>query len=203
MRLSEHGRLAIFAAIATAAATGLGLAGWPQADHAREFSALIAAAILISAFAKPSFTAEGRGMMPASFVVDFSALFFLGGPAALVTAAAGTTTRWLLDAARARPRRAMLLNAATVMFATEAASLAYAAAGGAPAPFTWPGQAIPMAAATVAYCVVKSLSAEAIAPLLSGGTLRRSWPSAVLRVWPHYFVSAGIAAGLVEIAIHE
>src|SRR3954469_415659 len=132
MRLSQHWRLVIFAAIATGAATALGLAGWPQPDRTREFAALIASAVLISAFARQSFTAEARGVMAPSFLVDFSALCLLGGEAALVTAAAGVTTRFLLDAARTRPRRAMLLHAATVMAATEAAALASLAPPAAP-----------------------------------------------------------------------
>jgi diguanylate cyclase (GGDEF)-like protein/PAS domain S-box-containing protein len=200
MRVSQHGRLVIFAAIATGAATALGLGGWPHADRTREFAGLIAAAIFISAFARQSFTAEGRGMMPPTFLVDFTALCLLGGGAALATAATGTVTRWLMDAARARPRRAMLLQAATVMTSTEAAALAYGALGGAPAPFTWPWQGLPIAAAVVAYCIVKSLAAELIAPLVNGGARTRSWPSSVLRQWPNYFVSASVAAGFVEIA---
>src|SRR4051812_29167404 len=200
MRLPQHWRLVIFAAIATGAATALGLAGWPQPDRTREFAALIASAVLISAFARQSFTAEARGVMAPSFLVDFSALCLLGGDAALVTAAAGVTTRFLLDAARTRPRRAMLLQAATVMASTEAAALTYRALAGDPAAMTWPWHGLPIAGAVVAYCTIKSVSAEAIAPLLSGGRITRSWPSAILRQWPNYFVSASVAGGLVEIA---
>ena len=48
--------------------------------------------------------------------------------------------------ARARPLPRTLLNAATILIATEAAALTYGALGAATAPFTWPWQAAPIAA---------------------------------------------------------
>ena len=61
-------------------------------------------------------------------------------------AAVGITTRWIADSSRARPLPRTLLNAATILIATEAASLTYGALGAATAPFTWPWQAAPIAA---------------------------------------------------------
>ena len=198
MQMPQRWRVVIFAAVATGAGIALGLSGWPQPGRASEFSGLILSAVLISALARQSITAEDRGMMPASFFVDFSALCLLGGYAALFVAAAGTVTRWLSDGAWTRPRRT-LLNAATTMTATGAAALAYGASGGAPGSFTWPWQGLPIAAAVVAYCVVKSLSAEVIAPLLNNAAINRSGASAVIRQWPDYFIAASAAVGLVAI----
>ena len=79
---------------------------------------MILAAILTSAVAVLPSTAEDRGMMPPSFVIDFCALLLFGGSAALFVAAAGITTRWLADSDRAHPLRSRLLNAAIVMTAT-------------------------------------------------------------------------------------
>jgi diguanylate cyclase (GGDEF)-like protein/PAS domain S-box-containing protein len=199
MPLPQRWRVVIFAVVATGTGIFLGHGGWPQPDRTPEFAGLILSAILISALARQSFTAEDRGMMPPSFFVDFSALCLLGGYAALFVAAAGMTTRWLSDAAWTRPRRMLLLNGATTMVATGAAALAYGALGGAPGQFTWPWQGLPIAAAVVAYCAVKSLSAEAVAPVLNKRDIDRSWPSAVVRQWPNYFIGASAAVGLVAI----
>ena len=199
MRTIPHGRLVVFAAVVTGAAVLLGLTGWPQPDRVLEFSGVILAAMLVSAVALVPSTAEDRGMMPPSFVIDFSALLLFGGSAALLVAAAGITTRWLADSDRARPLRSRLLNAATVMTAMAAASLAYGALGGVPGHFTWPWQGVPIAAAVVAYCFVKSTSAEVIAPLFNREAFNRSWPMAMLRNSPNYFLGATLAVALVEI----
>jgi hypothetical protein len=113
------------------------------------FAGLIVASIAVSLLAARSTAAGDRGMMPPSFVVDFAALLLLGGNAALVVAAIGFATRWVAHD-WGRPLRRMLLNAATILIATEAAWLAYAAAGGAAPPFTWPWQVVPVAAALAA-----------------------------------------------------
>src|SRR5882724_1925084 len=140
MRIPQHWRVAILAAVLTGAAVLFGLAGWPQADRTAEFSGLVVAAILISAFAIRSSIAEDRGMMPPSFLVDFAALLLLGGNAALCVAASGIAMRWLADSERARPARAQLVGAATIMIATEAAAVAHATLAAAIEALTWPWQ---------------------------------------------------------------
>ena len=156
MRTIPYVRFVVFAGVVTGAAVLLGLTGWPQSDRVLEFSGVILAAILTSSVALLPSTAEDRGMMPPSFVIDFSALLLFGGSAALFVAAAGITARWLADSDRARPLRSRLSNAATVMTATggslvrvwrarrHAGALHVAVAG------------MPIAAAVVAYCFVKS-----------------------------------------------
>src|SRR6188474_2728095 len=121
---SQPLRLALFAAVLTGAVVLLGLSGWPHPDRVVQFSGLVLAGFLTSALAIRSTSAEDRGVMPASFVVDFGALLLCGGNAALVVAAAGITTRWIADP-RARPLPRTLLNAATILIATEAAALTY------------------------------------------------------------------------------
>src|SRR4030095_13239681 len=59
-----------------------------------------------------------------------------------------------------------------------------------------PGQALPIALAVIAYCVVKSVSAEIIVPLLTKERLS-SWPMSLLRGIPSYLLGASIAVGLV------
>jgi len=192
-------RLAVFAAVATAAGILLAWNGWPQPDRVGDFSAVVLAAILISAYAIRPATAEDRGVMTPFFVADFSALLLFGGNAALVVAAIGIVTRALAVPGRVVPLRRTVVNAAGVMIATEAAWLAYDALGGAAETFTWPLQGALIAAAVAAYAVVKIAAAEVIAPLVNKQPFNRSWPAALLRNAPNYLIGASVAAGLVEI----
>jgi diguanylate cyclase (GGDEF)-like protein/PAS domain S-box-containing protein len=194
-------RLAVAAAVLTGAAVLSGLAGWPAAERMAEFPALIVAAVLVAAFAQRSSAAEDRGLMPPSFVVDFSALLLLGGSPALSVAAAGFVVRQLAVPTPSRPLRKLILDAAAVLFATGAASLVYSALAGAPRHFSWPWQVVPIAAAVVAYCAAQTLTTQVIAPLLNKTAIDPSWAASMRRHGPHYFIGASLAAGLVEIVV--
>jgi diguanylate cyclase (GGDEF)-like protein/PAS domain S-box-containing protein len=204
MRTShKYALLAVFAATAIAAGILLGLTGWPKPHQTLEFSGVILAAILTSALpAWPSAT-EDRGIMPPSFVVDFTALLLFGVNAALFVATAGAITRWLADPERSRPLRRMLLSAAIVMIALQAAALAYHVTGSVTGFFAWPWRGMPIVAAAVAYCFVKSASAEGIVPILNKEAVNPSWLKTVVRHCPYYFIGAGLAVGLAEILDHR
>src|SRR5215471_5002949 len=186
-------RLVLFAAAIVGGAILLGSMGWPQPDRTREFSTLIIAALLVSGFAVRPLTAEDRGMMTPSFVVDIAALLVLGGSAALGVAAVGIVTRWIADADRARPLRSTLTNAASILLATEAAALVYAALGGPTGHFAWPAAGLPIAAAVAAYCLMRGGLSEVALPLLARRGVNRSWPMAILGNAPHYVVAASVA----------
>jgi diguanylate cyclase (GGDEF)-like protein/PAS domain S-box-containing protein len=193
-----------FAAIAIGAGALLGLAGWPQPHRALEFSGLILAAILTSALAmQQSTTEEDRATMPPSFVIDFASLLILGPNATILVATAGSVTQGLVDSQPSHPTRRMLVNAATVMIATQAAGLAHRALGGTLGHFAWPWQGVPIAAAVVGYCFVKSASAELMVPLFTRQPVNRSWLKTVLRGCPNYFIGASLAVGLVEVIDHR
>jgi len=157
-----------FAAIAVGTGLLLGFAGWPQSHRTFEFPGLILAAILTSAFAMQQSSTKDWATMPPSFVIDFTSLLLLGPHATMLVATAGTVSEGLADSQRSYPPRRMLLNAATVIVATQAAGLAHRVLGGTMGHFMWPGQGVPIAAAVVAYCFVKSASAEIIVPLFAG-----------------------------------
>src|SRR5437879_1225553 len=200
----RHSRVVAFAAIAIGAGMLLGFAGWPQPHRALEFSGLILAAILTSALAmQQSTTEEDRATMPPSFVVDFASLLLLGPDATMLVATAGSVTQGLVDSQRSHPTRRMLVNAATVMIATQAAGLAHRALGGTVGHFTWPWQGVPVAAAVVGYCFVKSASAEVMVPLFTRQPVNRSWPKTALRGCPNYFIGASLAVGLAELIDHR
>jgi diguanylate cyclase (GGDEF)-like protein/PAS domain S-box-containing protein len=189
--------------MAIAAGMLLGLAGWPQPHRALEFSGLILAAILTSAFAMQQSVTEDLATMPLSFVIDFTSFLLFGPNATMLVAAAGTLTQGLADSRRSHPPRRMLLNAATLIVAIQAAGLAHWALGGTMGHFVWPWQGVPIAAAVVGYCFVKSVSAEVIVPFFTKQSVNRSWPRTVLRACPSYFIGASLAVGLVEVIDHR
>ena len=197
--IQDYVRLAVVATALTGAAYVLGTNGWPQPDRTVEFSAVILAAVLISALATAPPFAEDRGLMAPYFAVDLGALLFLGGNAALVVAAAGIVTRAVMDPEHLRPLRRSLLHAAAALFGIEAAALAHSAIVTLIGGVTWPWQAAPIAAAVVAYGLVKTFVADLAAPLLNKQPINPDWSRALVRNAPLYFVGAALAAAVVEI----
>jgi diguanylate cyclase (GGDEF)-like protein/PAS domain S-box-containing protein len=204
MRFSpRHARVAAFAVLATGAGALLGFADWPQPHRTLESCGLILAAILTSALATPPSATKSWATMPASFVIDSAALLFLGPHAMMFVAIAGTVAHTLTDSRGAHPSRRLLVHAATLVVATQAAGFAYLALGGPMGHFIWPWQAVPITAAVVAYCLVTSLTAEIIVPFVTRQPVNRSWPESFLRGCPSYFIGASLAAGLVEAIDHR
>jgi diguanylate cyclase (GGDEF)-like protein/PAS domain S-box-containing protein len=175
------------------------LAGWPQPHRAFELSGLILAAMLISALAIQQSTAKDWAAMPPSFVIDFTALLLLGPQAAMLVAAAGAVMQGLTDSQPSQRSLRMLFNAVTVVGAAQAAGLVHQLLGGTIGTFAWPRQGVPIALAVVAYCLVKSASAEIIVPLLTKRRFDRSWPTSMLRGCPSYLIGASLAVGLVAL----
>ena len=138
--------------------------------------------------------------MPPSFIIDFVSLLLLGPHATTLVATAGTVTNGLTDSDRSQPIRRTVLNTAIVIVAIQASGYAYAALTAATDLFTvWPGEGLPIAAAVIAYCFVKSVSVEIILPLVTRQPINRSWPKNLLRGCPTYVIGASVAVGLVEV----
>ncbi len=70
--------------------------------------------------------------------------------------------------------------------------------GGTIGQFVWPWQACRSQPRLPRIAVVKSLSADVIAPLVARQPVDRSWPKSILRGGPNYFIGASLAVGLVE-----
>ncbi len=167
------------------------------------FSGLLVGAIFISTLAPQLTPTLDGGRMPASFVLEFTSLLLFGpGPAMLVSTAAAATRR-LTDAARAQRLLTLLANAATIVIAMLGAAVTYSFLGGTQGDFSWPFQAVPIAAAVVGYCIVKSVSTEVIAPLVMRRRINRAWPNALSRECPTYVIGATLAVGFVELIDHQ
>jgi diguanylate cyclase (GGDEF)-like protein/PAS domain S-box-containing protein len=193
----------VLAVIAIGTGVLLGLAGWPPPQRTLELSGLILAAILTSVFAMQRSTTKDWATMPPSFIIDFASLLLLGPNAAMLVATVGTVSQRLTDSQSSHPPRRMLFNAVIVMLATQAAALAHRALGGTMGHFMWPGQGVPIAAAVVGYCLVKSALAEVIVPFGTRQPINRSWPKSILQGCPNYFIGASLAVALVEVINHQ
>ena len=185
--------------MAIGAAMLLGMAGWLEPPRPLEFAGLILTAILIAAFTTQQSAVAARATMRPSFVIEFTSLLLFGPGPTMAVAVAGAVAQQLVASERPYPYRRTLLNAATVVAATQAAGLAHQALGGTMGHFVWPSQGVPIAAAVVAYYVVKSASVDVIAPLFARRPVHPSWLANVLRECPLYFVGAGLAVGLVQV----
>ena len=192
-----------FAAIAIGAGVLLGFAGWPLPELALEFFGLTLAAILTAALTMRQSTTKDWATVPASFVIDFISLLLLGPNLTMLVAMAGTLTQRLTDSDRSDPPRRTLVNAAALMAAIQAAGFAHRALGGTLGHFMWPGQGVPIAAAILVYCFVKSAAAEVILPLFTRQPVNRSWPRSLLSGSPNYFLGASLAVAIVEVIDHR
>src|SRR5262249_51826314 len=133
------------------------------------------------------------------FIADLGALLLLGGNAALLVASAGIVTRAVVDPERLRPLRRSLLQGASALFGIEAAALAHGAVVSLIGDVAWPWPAAPIAAAVVAYCLVRTFVAHLAVPLLGRQPINPEWSKALVRNAPHYFVGATLAAAVVEV----
>ena len=166
---------------------------WPQPDGILEFSGLILAAVLTSALAQQPATKNWATMAP-SFVIELASLLMLGPNAAMLVAMAGALTQRLTESEH-YPLHRMLVNTAALMAAIQAAGAFHQTLGGTAGHFVWPWQGVPIAAAVIAYCVVRSASAEILVPLVTRQPINRSWLKSLLQGCPNYFIGASLAVG--------
>jgi diguanylate cyclase (GGDEF)-like protein/PAS domain S-box-containing protein len=201
--IARYARAVAFATIAIGAGMLIGFAGWLQPRRIVEFCGLILAAILASTLAWRRSSADDRGTVAPSFVVEFTSLLLFGPNATMLVAIAGSVTKGLADSRRQLPIVGMVSNAATVIVAIQAAGFAHRMLGGTFGHFMWPSQGVPIAAAVVAYGFIRIASAEVVVPLLTKRPLGRSWPKDLLRECSICVIGAGLAVGLVEVIHHR
>jgi diguanylate cyclase (GGDEF)-like protein/PAS domain S-box-containing protein len=173
--------------------------GWPQADRSVEVSALILGASLISFLWARNSYSKDRSIMAPAFVFTFSSLLLFGPHVATAVAIAGALTAGFAAAQRVVPHRPTLVDAASALLATQIAGLAYRSLWGTAGEFMSPSQAVPIAAAVIAYQVVQGSLSEIVVPFLTGQSVNKSWPTDALRGCPTYLVGAGVAVGVAEL----
>jgi diguanylate cyclase (GGDEF)-like protein/PAS domain S-box-containing protein len=190
---------AALAALAISVGVFVGLAGWPQAAQSVEFTAFLAGAILMSAFAVRASAPQHGAAVHLGFVVDFASLLLFGPHAAMLVATAGLVTHALVNSHSSHSPRRVLFSAVTVLLPLQLGGLVHRTFGGTFGGFEWPWHGLPIAVAVVAYCFAKVALAEAIVPLITRQPVNRAWSQSMLRGCPHFFIAASIAVGLAEL----
>jgi diguanylate cyclase (GGDEF)-like protein/PAS domain S-box-containing protein len=201
--LPFHPGVVAFCALALGAGGLFGVLGWVPAGATPAVVGLVFVGILVSVLAAHrSSASETPATIAPSFVIEFMALLLVGPHAAMLVATSGVVAQDLADGERSHRLRRAILDAVTAVAAIAASGLVHDALGGTLGHFVWPWQGIPIAAAVVAYCLVKVISSAIVAPLVTGQPIERWW-TGLLRGCPHSFVGAGVAVALVEVIDHR
>ena len=109
--VSRLSATALVAAIALATGILFGIVGWLEPHGPLQFSGLILAAILTSAFAMEQSSVQGLAAMRPLFVIEFISLLLFGPGPTMLVAAVGTVTAALVDSQRPHLNLRTLLNA--------------------------------------------------------------------------------------------
>ena len=201
--VSRVSATAMVAALALATGILFGTMGWLEPHTPLQFSGLILAAVLASAFATEQSPVQGLAPMRPFFVIEFISLLLFGPGPTMLVAAVGTVSRALVDSQRPHLHLRTLLNAIVDVAAALAAGLAYRALGGTMGQFIWPSHGVPIAAAVVAYYMVKSVSGVVVIPLFTKQPVNGSWRASVVQEPSMYFLGASLAVGFVAVIDHQ
>ncbi len=202
-RFVRHSRALSLAAIAAVAGSLVGAAAVPHRPHAAATLAVLMLSGVLGAFFDPAAGADERDLPPLSFIVDFASLLLFGPATTLLVAAAGTATYALTERPRAQAIRRLIANLAATSGATLAAGMTLSSLGGAREPVAWPWRGVPVAAAVVAYCLVKHAGIEMFGPLATRRAFNRVWPRRTLSRCPGYFICAAAGVALAEAIAHS
>jgi diguanylate cyclase (GGDEF)-like protein len=186
----------LFAVLAIAGVVSASYFGWLLPHRTLELAGLVAAALFSAALPLQRTSAKHWTTMPPSFIVEMTALLLLGPETMAIVAAAGTLMVALSNAEGSQHVRRSAINVASIAAAALAAGWVHHALGGTLGSFAWPQQGAPIAAAVAAYCIVKSVVADIIAPFVTRRPVNRSWARDFMLGTPAYLLGASIAIGI-------
>jgi diguanylate cyclase (GGDEF)-like protein/PAS domain S-box-containing protein len=174
----------------------VGLAGWPPSARAFEVVGLLLATIAGAALdrRRPTTTVSAT-----AFVVDFAALLLCGRAIATLAASLGVTLRTFALSTR----RQLLADIVVVIASIQSAGFVHAQLGGTIGHLEWPWQGVPIAAAAVAYCLVRYALVECVVPFLARQPINWSWPRLVARDFPDFILAAVVSVVVVGAIEHR
>ena len=190
---------AVFAFGAVGLAVTLAFAGWPESNRLFDFPVLMTAALGASFMALPR--PSTKVVMQPSFVIEFASLLLLGPHAATLLAIVGTVMHRLVNTSL--PASRVLLRIAGVTTALQGAGLAYRLLGGSTGQFAWPTQVLPIATATVVYCLVLGISEQVAEPFTRKQPVDPSWWREILSGVQTHVVGASMAVASAELIDHR
>jgi len=190
---------AVFASAAIGLAAILAFTGWPEPNRLFDCPVLMTAALGASfiALQRPS----TKVVMQPSFVIEFASLLLLGPNAATLLAIAGTVMQRLTNTSLSAS--SMLMRIAGATTALQGAGFVYRLLGGSTGQFAWPAQVLPIAAATLVYCVVLGISEQVGEPFARKWPIDPSWWREILSGVQTHIVGASMAVGSAELIDHR
>ena len=197
---SVHRWLAVvFAAAALGVAAILAWAQWPEPNRVLDLPVLMTAALGASfmALQRP----VTKTVMQPSFVIEFASLLLLGPNAATLLAIVGILMQRLMNARL--PLSVMLMRMAGATLALQSTGLVHQLLGGSTGDFAWPGQVLPIAAATLTYCLVVGFLGQIVEPFVCKLPVSSSWWREILSGVQTHVVGVAVAVGCGELIDHR
>ena len=190
-------RTSFVAAIAlTAAAVGAATGAFAPPRVFQTCALLLAAAVAPALWRR-----DHRLAVAPVVVIDFLAVLLLELDAALLVAATGAVSQAFTPTftfTRAVALRG-LQTAATVLFCTAAAALAYSAVGGSHDKFTWPWQVVPTAVVVMTYSAVHIAMSGVVVPVLTRRPLSGDVLDGAVEKLSGHILAMTIAAALAVV----
>ncbi len=190
---------AVFAAAAIGVAATLAWTGWPEPNRVLDFPVLMTAALGASfmALQRPS----TKMVMQPSFVIEFASLLLLGPNAATLLAIAGNGMQRLIDSGLSAS--VIVMRIAGAALALQGAGVVHRLLGGSTGQFVWPAHVLPIAAATLMYCVVVGVSEQVAEPFTRKQPVQPSWWREILSGVQTHVVGVSMAVGCAELIHHR
>jgi diguanylate cyclase (GGDEF)-like protein/PAS domain S-box-containing protein len=198
-----EGALVVCAALGSGMLAVPELGSWPLSTPALAFAALVVTNVLLAALSRPMAGPADWTIVRPTFVVDLAAFLLLGPSAAIIVCTSGVITYLLCEPTGRERLLDTLLPAVAPLLSLEAAAFMHVALGGTIGTFEWPWQAVPIAAAVWAYCLVLSAVPDVVMPLLSRRPRTRSWPAVVVTGCPSYLTAAGLSVVIAEVIARQ
>jgi PAS domain S-box-containing protein len=165
--------------------------------------ALLAAALILSAFKLRLPLGRGNSTMSMAYAVDFVALVSAGPDLAMVIAAAGVVLQCTVRVRRSQPLHRAAFSVASVVIAVQAAGWAWLAFGGVVKSASLQSLVVPLSAAATTYFAVNTALVAGAIALSSAVSAAKQWYREFFWSAPAYFLSAAVAAMVAMVMAYE
>ena len=165
--------------------------------------ALLAAALILSAFKLRLPLGRGNSTMSMAYAVDFVALVCAGPDLAMVIAAAGVILQCTVRVKRTQPLHRAAFSVSSVVIAVQAAGWAWHAFGGSATSPSIPTLVVPLSAAATTYFAVNTALVAGAIALSSAVSAAKQWYREFFWSAPAYFLSAAVAGMVALVMAYE
>jgi PAS domain S-box-containing protein len=165
--------------------------------------ALLAAALILSAFKLRLPLGRGNSTMSMAYAVDFVALVSAGPDLAMVIAAAGVVLQCTVRVRRTQPLYRAAFSVSSVVIAVQAAGWAWQALGGSPTAPSIQTLAVPLSAAATTYFAVNTALVAGAIALSSAVSAAKQWYREFFWSAPAYFLSAAVAGMVAMVMAYQ